>query len=70
MPTYVVYNEILTHLDHAFCASMPRDELRRQVMQLIANIEAREKWAMPRWEHQLLIRQLLLTLPHGEHAPA
>ncbi|MBY0406832.1 MAG: hypothetical protein K2Q01_04015 [Rickettsiales bacterium] len=70
MISHTIYTELLACIDRSACASLTRAELKRQVLFLINEIASRQGCELPRWEQQLLTRQLLHDMPNADRLGA
>ena len=70
MLNHTVYVEVLSKINRSFCTRLPGEEVKRQVIQLVNEINMRENLDMPHWEQQLLTRQLVHDLPNRDRLEA
>jgi hypothetical protein len=70
MLKHIIYIEALSRVNREFCATLPRDEVKRRLSQLIEDISFEKGLELPEWEHQVLATQLVHDVPNKERLSA
>lgn len=63
MHNHIIYLEVMQYIDPSHCARLPRSEVAKQANQIINDVAQLRGMHLPRWEVDLLTRQLIHDLP-------
>ncbi len=67
MLNHIIYNEIASQINRSLCAYLPREDVKRHVLLIMAQITATKSLDLPAWEQQAVARQLVHDLPNLDH---